>query len=131
MKQIETITWLPFPENKPEDGKTYLVERGASPQMFTTHRYADKYEKENQKWEGVFAYAELPKGYDPDAKTFNFQTALNFIKTDIHYGKVMSLATKRKFWYVGDSLYAMDKDECIETYANFRITEIEGEWEEV
>jgi len=131
MKQIQTIEWMPFnADSKPvkwfdPGDQVYLV-------IFEIYgRFFFREAKwTGKKWEGFsqnpIAYAELPKDYDPAAKTFNFMTALALMKEG------------KECRRVGSHMKITIRDNCFirgfdgsQTWTGTEVTlaELEGEWE--
>jgi len=138
MKQLQTIEWLPYPQNKPEKAGKYLVTfQSGKVRLIEYFAFisdtADgiitkiiKAEWLGVPQESVISYAELPKAYDPTATSFNFLTAVALMKE----GKTI----------ISDEtgvMYNLDIDGIMEghyadgtstTDETFTLAEIEGEW---
>ena len=134
MKQVETIIWRPYPEEKPRYDGIHLV----------THKHGEY--DQSVYWDdgkfiylsdgmdisdNIIAFAETPNPYNPEAKTFNFQTALELMKE----GAICKFKYK-DFPKSVDRFKYINKNYCWYNEHNHRwmaysfgYEEIEGEWE--
>lgn len=124
MIQIETIKWLPYPEYKPETNQALLVKdvNGA----YWTCRYISIGGK-MLFYSGVLHieaewWAIIPSPR-PEAKTFNFQTALELMKQ----GKICKpVGVMETFVYtIRDGCFYSKKDG----YLDVTVEIIESDWE--
>jgi len=140
MKQIATIEWLPYPENKPENSGRILLIKTSNNDETTTGwfskegaTYVEPHKTYKEKWndshgrklKDVIAYAELPKAYDPTANTFNFQTALALMRET--WDK--RCKCKDKIYRVNENGFLMVGTIQGWLQAYLSLAEIEGEWE--
>ena len=129
--QCELIKWLAYPENIPVIEKIYdltykslgVLMVGEDSWLGDRWRYCDD--------DKVIAYSEKAKPYNPEAKQFNFWTALELMKSGV---VCKSLATNNVFTIlVGNNYFSIKNiynDKMISwTSECVSLPEIEGLWE--
>jgi len=145
VNRVETITWIPYPDNKPEkyawylvtgineDGVVYVTSLSFNPsdnKGFFDLNY-DAYEDANDNvyegYENVIAYAELPKGYDP-AAPLNFLTALEIWKSKDCI-QCRSVVTGEKYWIENGNIMHYNLLMGVDLVESPVFAEIDGEWE--
>ena len=130
MKQVETIVWIPYPENKPDPNvmdRYYL--------LYNNQPYVDWWMLSNGgHWEKtskldndlITHIAKCPPVY-PEAKTFNFQTAWllmkegKTVKQGDNYFHINNGYIEKRYWDGNACMYVWEQYE-------FGFPEIEGEW---
>lgn len=122
MIQIETIKWMPYPECKPTDSQVLLVKdvNGA----YFTCRYIDVNGKmlfyAGNRWVDAMYWAIIPSP-NPDAKTINFITALEFMKA----GKWCYSCVSGDPFHIVDDVFCTGFDKDV----SLSFIEIDGDWE--
>ena len=126
--QVEMIKWLAYPENKPEKKGNYQLLCKDKRKHYVIEAYCNRKSFDAPFFHEVIAFTESPKGYDPEAKQFNFWTALEMMK--IGFFVMKSLSSYNQHWFIYDS----DSQEwthlsSIADKGTFTLAEIEGLWE--
>ena len=129
MKQVETIIWMPYPENKPDPNAMDRYHL-----LYNNQPYVDWWMLSNGgHWEKtskldndlITHIAKCPPVY-PGAKTFNFQTALELMKE----GVSCISPNKNVFKIINDKLFIKDMDCWFEVDGQWGLVlaEILGKW---